>query len=140
MQLWDYPGYDWQAVASGDPWDIMTHWDDMRQFFGEGDHGLVRMEMRTPLSQEQLQWLDGLLRSVTDGIEGTIRQIGNVLHIPFVVGGWPALAAAFLAGAAFVLVMCTRIDVLKGIKEFVASLLSPEMLLVGGALLIWLLS
>ncbi len=120
MYIPEYPNYDWQVVTSGDPWNLMNRWDDMRQYYSEGDQGIVRMTLRAPIPEETVQWLDGLLHSMCDGISGAVRQIGNVLHIPFVVGAWPAIAAVFLfGGAGLILAMTVFVEVLRGtIREF----------------------
>lgn len=136
MYIAEYPGYDWRVVTSGAPWDVVNRLEEMAAHFAEGDHGLIRLELRSPLPQDIIIWLEGALRSATDQIAGAVKQVGNVLHIPFVVGAIPfaAIAGVLLGAAAFILAMATLVAVLKG--EPVVDLpglewLTPEVALLG---------
>lgn len=136
MYIADYPGYDWHVVISGAPWEVVSNLEQMAAHFAEGDHGLIRLELRAPLPQDVVTWLEGALRSATDQISGAVKQIGNVLHIPFVVGAIPfaAIAGVLLGAAAFILAMATMVSVLRGDpvgSVFDLGWLTPELLLVG---------
>ncbi len=162
--------YVWETVASGGLNDMIAAIHDGRipSLFQSGDYGLVMMTFEWPIGQDALNWLDQQARQHLGWeLWDSCLNVGRLTFIPFHLSPFPWLGLAVLLGmiGSVVIAACRGVNVYRGrplspqtapslagqapqVATAVAKTaesagpfnLTPEMLLIGGALLIMLSS